>query len=257
MIVLYDVPSKKGSWSAMTWRIRWALWSNHHEKHSQLTPRYALNYKGIQFETQFIEYPDIEPLSKKIGAKPTGTNPDGSPLYTIPFIYDEDTKTAVSETIDIALYLDKRFPDTPCIVPPGTKGLQLAFIETTFAVIAGWSRPLWLSLLAGTSRETRLLNDATADYLFAKHGVPPPLNEDECNKRLDQGEQELAKIAAWYAEEDVFISGADPCFADFCVAAALITLKVIWGAESGSYTRLGSWQGGRWARLMKALEKYE
>jgi hypothetical protein len=53
--------------------------------------RYALNFKGIPHKTVFLEYLEIEPLCKKIGAKPTG---ESSTQYTLPVIYDPATGTA-------------------------------------------------------------------------------------------------------------------------------------------------------------------
>jgi glutathione S-transferase len=219
--------------------------------------RYALNYKGIPFQTELIEYPDIEPVSKRIGAKPTGTHPDGRLMYTIPFIYNENTKTAVSNTIDIAIYLDKQFPDTPRIVQPGTKGLQLAFIDASFKIIGDWSRPLWWSFLAGTSEKAPLLNKSTLDYLTGKLGLPHEIPSDEYMKRVELGEADFAKIAAWYGEEDIFITGTEPSIADFTVAAVIMGARVIWGEKSDYYQKMCSWQDGRWGKLMAALRKYE
>ena len=89
--------------------------------------RYGLAYKGLAFKTEWVEYPDIEPLCKKLGAPPTGTKGDGSPLYTLPVIYDPQTKTVVEESFKIAKYLDQTYPDTPRLIPDNTAGLQSGF----------------------------------------------------------------------------------------------------------------------------------
>jgi hypothetical protein len=65
-----------------------------------------LHYKGLEYETVWVEYPDIETVAKKLGIKPTGVKPDGSDLYTIPMIYDRSTGTGVAHSFQIALYLD-------------------------------------------------------------------------------------------------------------------------------------------------------
>ncbi|KAK0215070.1 hypothetical protein IW262DRAFT_1440636 [Armillaria fumosa] len=66
-ITIYDIPSiAPGSdWSPDVWKVR-----------------YVLNYKGLSYQTEWVEYPDIEPLYTKIGAKSHITKPDGmTPHY--------------------------------------------------------------------------------------------------------------------------------------------------------------------------------
>ncbi|KAJ7483558.1 hypothetical protein FB451DRAFT_1234964 [Mycena latifolia] len=75
-IVFYDIPSTLPNkcWSPNTWKTR-----------------YALNFKGIPYKTSWVEYPDIEPLSREVGAAPTRNKPDGRPHYTLPMIHDPST----------------------------------------------------------------------------------------------------------------------------------------------------------------------
>jgi hypothetical protein len=53
--------------------------------------RYSLNYKGIPYKTVWLEYEEIEPFSKRLGALPTSNKPDGRPHYTLPMIHDPAT----------------------------------------------------------------------------------------------------------------------------------------------------------------------
>jgi hypothetical protein len=39
--------------------------------------RYALNYKKLPYKTVWIEYHEIEPVAKKLGAKATRKKPNG------------------------------------------------------------------------------------------------------------------------------------------------------------------------------------
>ncbi|KAI0682851.1 hypothetical protein BC835DRAFT_807562, partial [Cytidiella melzeri] len=79
-IIFYDIDSSKPgrAWSPNTWRTR-----------------YALNYKGIPYRTEWVEYPDIEPLCKKIGGSATAKKEDGRDHYTLPMIYDPSTGEVV------------------------------------------------------------------------------------------------------------------------------------------------------------------
>ena len=39
--------------------------------------RYALNYKKLPYKTVWIEFHEIGPVAKKVGAKPTRIKPNG------------------------------------------------------------------------------------------------------------------------------------------------------------------------------------
>jgi hypothetical protein len=91
--------------------------------------RYSLNYKGLSYRTEWIEFPDIEAHCKAIGASATSTNIDGSPFYTLPVIKDLSTGAVVSESAAIAKYLDDTYPSTPALFVDSESISQLAFIR--------------------------------------------------------------------------------------------------------------------------------
>ncbi|KAH9480845.1 Glutathione S-transferase-like protein ustS [Psilocybe cubensis] len=115
-IVLYDLASTSPgySMSTNTWKIR-----------------YCLNYKGIPFSTEWVEFPDISGLYERLGVTPTLKRSDGTPLCTVPMIYDSTTKKYVSDSIRIAEYLESQYPQTPSVFPSNTGGLIQAFAEAT------------------------------------------------------------------------------------------------------------------------------
>ncbi|GJF00673.1 glutathione S-transferase [Phanerochaete sordida] len=121
-IVFYDIPSKDKTsptpWSPNPWKIR-----------------YALNLKGLKYKTEWLEYPDIEPTMKRLGGVPTDKNPDGSDFYTLPMIYDPNTKAVVVNSATIAKYLDDTYPDTPRLFPAGSDAFQAAFLDTAWASV--------------------------------------------------------------------------------------------------------------------------
>jgi glutathione S-transferase len=84
--------------------------------------RLALNYKGIEYKTVLVEFPDIQKVMAEVGASPSGQNPDGTPRYTVPTIYDPNHKTFVTDSLEIAKYLDKLHPES-VLVPPGSEDL--------------------------------------------------------------------------------------------------------------------------------------
>jgi hypothetical protein len=86
-----------------------------------------LNYKKLPYNTVWVEYPDIKPLSLEIGASPTSHTADGTPFYTLPAIYDPNTDKVVSESFEIAQYLDATYTERP-VLPRGSEGLQHMFV---------------------------------------------------------------------------------------------------------------------------------
>ncbi|KAF9479952.1 hypothetical protein BDN70DRAFT_993116 [Pholiota conissans] len=74
-IILWDIPSTIGPWSSNTWKVR-----------------YCLNFKGIPYKTEWIEYPDIAPHCQRLGISYTTIKSDGMPYYSLPAIYDGSEK---------------------------------------------------------------------------------------------------------------------------------------------------------------------
>jgi hypothetical protein len=97
--------------------------------------RIPLNVKNLPYTTVWIDACDIEVEAKKIGALPTGEQ-GGKPLYTVPFIYDPATRTALSDSQNIVAYLEAQYPASPTLFPPRTRALQAAFTEGARAAAA-------------------------------------------------------------------------------------------------------------------------
>lgn len=69
------------------------------------TARLFLNYKGIDYETKWVEYPDVAPTMKSFGLSP---NSEGT-LYTIPAVQLPDG-TYMMDSREIATELEHRYP---------------------------------------------------------------------------------------------------------------------------------------------------
>ncbi|KAJ7508478.1 hypothetical protein B0H11DRAFT_29731 [Mycena galericulata] len=218
--------------------------------------RYALNFKGIPHNTVFLEYSEIEPLYKKIGAKPTS---ETAPQYTLPVIYDPSTDTAVSDSIEIARYLDATYPDLPRLIPAGTAALYYALQDAYSATLG----PLTTYALPAT---LPILNPASQDYfrrtreaLFngrRLEDVTPTGNADTVMwKKLQDS---LGQVDEWIGKNGVgskYFMGDTICYADIIVAGSLRWARVVLAKER--WDEILTWHGGRWANLMKDIEKYD
>ncbi|TBU53652.1 hypothetical protein BD310DRAFT_859839 [Dichomitus squalens] len=248
-IIFYDIPSiNVGTWSPYT-----------------LRTRYSLNIKGVPYRTVWVEYPDIAALSKQIGAAPTGKSADGTPLYTLPAIYDPNTKTAVSDSGKIARYLDKTYPDTPKLIPAELDVLTAAFEDAFSAAIP---RPDYAPIIIpgafnilrpGSQPYFRQTREAA---LGAKlEDLAPPGSETRANLWA-KVRKDAIKVNAWYEadgnKDKTFVLGAHAgvTYADVIVAAFFAWFKKSLGEDSQEWKVIAAWNGGRWGKLLDAFEKY-
>ncbi|KAJ3767077.1 hypothetical protein FB446DRAFT_352633 [Lentinula raphanica] len=242
MITLYD----------FAWKLGQGVCWNPHVK--QL--RYCLNYKGLEYNTIWIEYPDVKDSIIHIGAKPTGLQPNGEPWYTLPAIVDDSTDVALAGSAAIVEYLDKTYPSTPQLIPKGTHALQAAFRDAFYPKLAEYY-PFLVPIT-----ET-VLNPPSAAFFRAKY-------EDIFGKKLEdvlpKGEERvvvwnkwkemIGGVDAWMKKEDMWMMGDKLSFADFILASFILSAKTLFGADSQEYKEVLEMHDGRWGRLAKNVERY-
>lgn len=207
--------------------------------------RYALDFKSIPYTTAWLEYAEIEPVAKKIGAAPTGRKPDGSPWFTVPIISDPSTGIVLSDGPAIAEYLDKTYPSRPPVYPKGTLGLQLAasqaIYDATLKALFPFCVPPILAVLSPASQE----------YYRAKIKDIPQGDADW--KKVKEG---FALIDGWYQKSvGSYIMGNQPTFADFTLIGLLHTLNRTMGEESKEWKDIARWNGKRWGELFAEASK--
>lgn len=69
-----------------------------------------LNFKGIPYTTEWIQYPDIAPKFESLGLSPNASFPH----YSIPTVHFHDPDVVVMDSVNIARELEKRHP-TPSL----------------------------------------------------------------------------------------------------------------------------------------------
>jgi glutathione S-transferase len=113
-----------------------------------------MNYKGIDYETQWIEYPDIAPTLKSFGIPP---GEDEDTPYTIPAVRFPDG-SYVMNSKDIIEEIEKRYPspDYPSLYldDPSTKR-AFTFVGEFFGKLKG-------NLLPAVP--VKVLTDVSAEY---------------------------------------------------------------------------------------------
>ncbi|TFK35055.1 hypothetical protein BDQ12DRAFT_737787 [Crucibulum laeve] len=220
--------------------------------------RYSLNYKQIPYKTEWLEKnSDIESVYKKMGIPPSAKKLDGSDLCTLPAIYDHSTNTGVSDSLAIAAYLDKTYPDRPTLLPAGTEALQAAFVDAFSSKLGSSFRlflPTVLEILTPSSADSYIRSRPAVIGKPLLDTLPVGAERDTEWNNLKAG---LSDIDGWYQKngEGPFIMGDTPSFADFVVGGLLG-----FGNATANYIPewkdVLEWNGGRWKKLGDALEKY-
>ncbi|KAI1440054.1 hypothetical protein F5Y02DRAFT_411777 [Annulohypoxylon stygium] len=213
--------------------------------------RYALNFKRANFVTKWVKLPDIRMTRESLGADPVRFFADGEPFYTLPVIKDTSTNEVVGDSFDIAVYLDKKYPESPALFKHSI-GLYKAFnahIDSIFP---------------------------TGGILFSQGFPFDPANEEEMKaefcrragvKSWDQlnvtGEERRKVVAAYEIalgeaakyfqfSDGPFIGGKEADYADFIIGGWLMMLSEV----VSEWKEICTWHGGVWGRLHDALEPY-
>lgn len=97
-IVFYDVafepPHEKNTAAPNPWKAR-----------------YALNFKGVEYSTKWVQLPDITKVRQGLGVPACRQFADGTDFYTLPILTDSETGSAIGDSFDIANWLQNKFPD--------------------------------------------------------------------------------------------------------------------------------------------------
>ena len=219
-----------------------------------------MNFKGIPYRTEWVEYPDIAPLSKKLGINPTGRRKDGTPLYTLPAIHDPSTGIYIADSLPIAEYLENTYPDTPSIFPNGSVALQKAF-ETTFSqkLDAIWAFMIPATCLKLNPRSQEYFR-RTREISFGKKledVVPTGEARTEEWGKFEKGLDTIHSYLVSTDEKGPYMMGDTISWSDFVIFSYLYWFKVIFGENSKEWKDIASWNGGRWEAHMNALKKYD
>ncbi|KAJ2912526.1 hypothetical protein MD484_g7885, partial [Candolleomyces efflorescens] len=247
MITLYDYPTAlpSKSLSPYVWKVR-----------------LALNIKGIQHRTEWIEYADLEKKFKELGIPPSEIKQDGTPFYSVPAIYDDSTNTRISDSPKIIEYLDRTYPNTPRIIAPGTSILNAAF-DSGFlqAVLKLW--PILAPNVVANLKE-----ESSNKYRRVLEGaMGMSVEQLKENKELQgtlwaAAEEAFKGPASWFKTADgkmkagPWIMGDEVSMADLTLASALAFVIVIAGEDSEEWKKINGWSEGLWSALWERTKPY-
>jgi len=246
MITLYDIPSTNpgNAWSPNLFKARMALL-----------------FKELPFKTEWVEYPDIGPRMKELGAEATAKWEDGSPRWTLPVIKDNATGKVVADSWKIAMYLDDTYPDKPTLFPFGVRApvdfFQAYFFDTT--ILPGLSIFLSESCFKlNAPSEKFFRRTREADFkLKMEEFAPPGPKRDAIWTTVKAG---FDTFAAKYASNGdgalPYFYGDKISYADLVVASFLLWIKIVLGSGNPEWKKMEGWNDGRWVKLIELTKKY-
>jgi len=266
MITLYDIPSTtlNIAWSPNTLKTRLVHCGRAHNLQLMtiIDPRMALNFKGLPFKTEWVEYPDIGPRMKELGAEATDKWDDGSPLWTLPVIKDDATGKVIADSWKIAMYLEDTYPHEPTLFPFGVRA-PVHFLQAYFsniAILPGYK--IFCSETRGRLNprsEEFFRRTREADFNMKMEELAPPgPKRDELWAAVKEG---FDKFAPKYESNGdgtlPYFYGETVSYADLVVVSLLMWIKTVLGPEHPEWKEMEGWNGGRWVRLLELTKKYQ
>ncbi|KAI0003459.1 putative glutathione S-transferase [Xylariaceae sp. FL0662B] len=202
-IVFFDLPSKppcKG-WSLNPWKTR-----------------FTLNFKGLDYKTEWVEYPDLKPKFKDHFPPDKGT-------YTIPTVILPDG-TWVMDSLEIAKILEKQHPEP-------SLHLDSSYVEKIASIVPEVVtplRPVYIPLVP-----FRILNEASLAYWYETREKLAGMPLDKYSKELGgdaawkRAQPHIEKVTALLKEnsDGPFFLGKTVSWVDFVWAGLLIFFRRI------------------------------
>jgi len=206
----------------------------------------VLNYKKIPYKHTFLEYPDIAPTLKSLGARPYS---DDIRPYTCPAIAHPGTLPhPIMESFAIACHLDKHFPENPVFPTAGSKALAAAIQRIINISVFPLVAPVMLP------KTPKFLPERSAKYFQETRAEAFGMSLAEYEKKADVPAllKALGQIGGILnQEEGPFFMGTTPSYADFIVVGFLAWFRphgkifdqVLDAGDDGAFRKL--WEASK------------
>ncbi|KAJ8090881.1 hypothetical protein PM082_024803 [Marasmius tenuissimus] len=200
---------------------------------------FVLRFKNLPYKLAYVDVLNIGGSVQALGAPPSIIHP--VPKYTIPVIHDAKTGEWISDSSEIADYLDRTYPDTPRVIPEGTKILQRIFqADATTRMSEVYSNVIRSEVLQFFPKEV------VEKFLG---GVPHTAPEPEKVKAAFVATKEAfdklnVSLNGGKPLRGFLMGGGTPTLADMTVVGLVYSLRVIFGEDSEEWRDVRSWANG-------------
>ncbi|KAM5350989.1 hypothetical protein ACJ41O_003712 [Fusarium nematophilum] len=242
--------------------------------------RFALNFKGVPHSMSWVGLPDISKVRRGLGLPPCRKLADGTDFYTLPILQDTATGATLGDSFDIAVYLQRTYPDSGAGDLFPVQKLDFTYVPP-FAFPAPLSEPddggyteyarFNTNIDAAFSTHVPLMVDgmpldpATAEESKAEFvrraGLKSwddfSLTAEAREKIMESFQSMLGDLAKLFLEnaDGPFLLGQRASYADLIVGAWLRMAKVT--LPKAEWDAVRGWHGGVFGRLHDALDVYD
>ncbi|OJD15151.1 hypothetical protein AJ78_04576 [Emergomyces pasteurianus Ep9510] len=240
--------------------------------------RLALNFKGVPYSTSWVALHDVAKVRKSLKVPPCRKFADGTGFYTLPIIEDPATNSLVGDSFEIALYLQKTYPNSGAgdLFPSQT--LDFSFTHDPALLVP-------LTTYSGSEMPEYAKFNTNVDAAFTAH-VQLTLQEfpfdpataeinraefvrragvscwedfalvgEEREKMKDSFRNTLGGLAKLFSDSTApFILGTRASYADLIIGGWLRMMSS--ALPKSEWEEVRSWHGGTFGRLHDALEVY-
>ncbi|KAG0270861.1 hypothetical protein BGZ95_001421 [Linnemannia exigua] len=240
--------------------------------------RYALNFKKIPYSTSWVQQPDISKVRRALGIPAARKFGDGSDFHTLPVLSDPTHNALIGDSFDIAIYLQKTYPDSGSgnLFPPQ----KLDYVFPYGLAMFPLSERNDVEFTEYSVFNTNVDAVFTTHTQLMGHGLPfdPAIEDivradfvrrakvaswDDLTVRGEEREKlkksfcdTLAGLADLFKRDPSgpFLLGTQPSYADFIVGGWVKMMHVTMPRAELEEAR--TWHGGVFGRLHDALQIY-
>ncbi|KAL4889845.1 hypothetical protein BDV59DRAFT_101820 [Aspergillus ambiguus] len=241
--------------------------------------RLALNFKNVPYSTSWVPLPDVAKVRKGLKVPPCRKFADGTDFFTLPIIEDPSTGSLVGDSFDIAVYLQKTYPNSGAgdLFPPQTIDYEFAQDPATpvplsecsnsdFPEYAKFNVNVDAAFTAHVSLAVQEFpfDPATADISKAEFARRAGLTRWEDFRLAGEAREKvkesfrntLGGLAKVFSKDTSgpFLLGARATYADFIVGAWLRMMHAT--LPESEWKEVRSWHNGLFGQLHDALEAY-
>ena len=238
--------------------------------------RYALNFKGVPYSTQWVQMPDITKVRRSLGIPACRKFADGTDFYTLPIVTDSKTAAVAGDSFDIANYLQNTYPDAGAgdlfpsqqldYVCPGDSLVPLS--EQNDSVHADYARfntnvdmafSVHAQLMATGMRWDPAFEDEIKAEFLRRSGMKSwddMAIDGEARDKLKGSLRDALRDLAAMLQRDAtgpFMLGATPSYADIIVGAWLRMMSKT--VPEGEWEEVQTWHDGVFGKLHAALQQ--
>ncbi len=165
----------------------------------------ALAHKGLDYDTEVIQFTKKEAIAHSNSA-------------TVPVL--DDGENTISDSFNIAVYLDKAYPEAPALMGNDIAIGQAKFIETwaNTQVMSAVFRYIILDVFSSLSEEDQVYFRESREKRF---GMTLEEFSNTSDDQLKAIAQSLAPLRAMLSSQP-FLSGDQPAYADYILMGVFL-----------------------------------